>query len=137
MLNMYFDICLLITLLSLFLFLFSFFLVFLFRFFVFSLPTTRHMVATANSRNSPLSVAVRDGHEATVNMLLARKDVDVNQATTDTGSTALNMCCIVGTINICKMLLAREEIDVNKTMKNSGATPLYTALDFTLACISF
>ena len=55
----------------------------------------------------PLSVAARDGHEAIVKMLLARNDVDANQATTDTGDTALHMCCVAGNINICKMLLAR------------------------------
>ena len=77
-------------------------------------------------REFPLSVAVRDGHEAIVKMLLQRKDVDVNQSTSDFGSTALYMCCRNGHTHICKMLLARGEIDVNKAMA-AGLTPFYIA----------
>ena len=75
----------------------------------------------------PLSIAARDGREAIASMLLAHEGVDANQVTTDSGATALNMCCIVGNINICKMLLARDEIDVNKAMTGHGATPLLSA----------
>ena len=79
-------------------------------------------------REFPLSIAARDGHEAIATMLLAHKDVDADQATTDTGTTAFNMCCHVGNINICKMLLARDDVDVNRTSQKDGfGTPLVTA----------
>lgn len=74
----------------------------------------------------PLSIATREGHEVIVELLLAHKSVDANQATSDTGSTALYESSRAGNGAICKMLLKQDEIDVNKAMK-CGATPLFIA----------
>ena len=74
-----------------------------------------------------LTVAARDGHHAIAKMLLAHAAVDVNQATSDTGSTALYACSDVGNANICRLLLAEGSIDVNKARTDDGATPLFAA----------
>lgn len=62
----------------------------------------------------PLSIAAREGHEAIVKMLLTHEGVDLNQVTSDTGSSALYTACIMGKSNVCEVLLRQRKIDVNK-----------------------
>jgi ankyrin repeat protein len=60
-----------------------------------------------------------------VNLLLARKEIQINQAMDD-GATPLNMACQQGHVKVVKALLARTEVQINKPM-NNGATPLIVA----------
>ena len=75
---------------------------------------------------TPLMLAVRDGHVEIVRVLLAHERVDVNQARTRDGGTALLWACHTGHVEIIKLLLAHDGIDVNQA-STSGVTPLFTA----------
>lgn len=66
------------------------------------------------------------GTKAIVKMLLARNDVDVKQAATDTIGTALYIYCVGGNVNICKML-SHDKIDANQARTDNGTTPLFIA----------
>jgi ankyrin repeat protein len=60
-----------------------------------------------------------------VNKLLARKEIQINQAMND-GGTPLNIACQKGHVKVVKALLANKEIDINKDWK--GETPLACAI---------
>jgi ankyrin repeat protein len=60
-----------------------------------------------------------------VRLLLARKEIQINQAAND-GQTPLGVACCYGRVDVVKLLLARPEILINKA-KNNGSTPLYGA----------
>ena len=62
-------------------------------------------------------------------MLLARDEIDVNQATADDDEIPLYVACWNGHTEIVAMLLARDEIEVNQATTDHGATPLSIACD--------
>src|ERR1700722_4826478 len=72
---------------------------------------------------SPLSIAAERGHEAVVELLLARDDVDVNSD----GGTPLSLAAEKGHDAVVKLLLARDDIDVNSRDRRYGQTPLLWA----------
>jgi len=59
-----------------------------------------------------------------VRLLLAREDIQINQAAKD-GATPLYTTCAKGHVDVVRLLLARKEIDINKEYK--GCTPLKIA----------
>jgi len=61
-----------------------------------------------------------------VNALLARKKIQINQATND-GRTPLYTACQKGHVKVVKALLTNKEIDINKEWK--GKTPLACAIE--------
>ena len=61
-----------------------------------------------------------------VNALLARKEIQINQAEID-GATPLYMACHEGHVKVVKALLTNKEIDINKQFK--GWTPLKIAIE--------
>lgn len=91
------------------------------------LDTTDEDEVPHKCKEFPLSIAAREGHEEIVEVLLARGSADVNQATSDTGGTALYIACCVGKSNIVQILLRQDGIEVNKAMTDGGATPLSAA----------
>ena len=62
-----------------------------------------------------------------VERLLAHDAIDVNQATTDDGTTPLYIACQNGHEAVVERLLAQDAIDVNQATTNDGMTPLYMA----------
>ena len=80
-------------------------------------------------RAFPLFIAARqkEGRATMVKQLLAWGGVDVNQGTTDAGTTALCMACYVGNLQAVQMLLDCDEIEVNKARADDGQTPLNAA----------
>ena len=52
----------------------------------------------------------------------------VRRATTDDGSTPLNIACELGHTVIVTMLLARDGIDVNQARTDGGLTPLHSTI---------
>ena len=77
-----------------------------------------------------LTIAIRDGHEAIAEMLLAYKGVNVNQASSDFGGSAFYVSCMVGNMHICKLLFAHNGgVDVNTATTDVGWTPLLIACD--------
>ena len=75
----------------------------------------------------PLTEAAKYGHGEVVALLLSLDGVDVNDATSDIGFTALYCACGKGRILVVELLLAHDSIDVNKARADYGATPLYAA----------
>eukprot|EP00729_Bicosta_minor_P007476 gene7475-biopygen12020 len=79
----------------------------------------------------PLYIAARqteaEGCATIVQRLLACDGVGVNQATSDSGATALYIACQVGNLRAVKMMLDCGGIDVNAARTDGGDTPLYTA----------
>ena len=75
---------------------------------------------------TPLFAASIHGHTDVVALLLARKEIDVNQADEHFGANPLLIACGQGHVKIVKLLLARTEIDVNQPEKEGG-TPLLAA----------
>ena len=73
-----------------------------------------------------LLLAARDGRMKIVRVLLAHERVDVNQASSDAGVTALCQTCVSGHDAVVTPLLAHVGIDANKAAGN-GATPLFVA----------
>ena len=66
-----------------------------------------------------------NGHVRAANALLARKEIQINQAEND-GATPLLMACQKDHVKIVNALLARKEIQINQTT-NEGDTPLIVA----------
>jgi ankyrin repeat protein len=60
-----------------------------------------------------------------VNLLLARKEIQINQAGND-GATPLFIACQNSHVRVVNALLARKEIQINQPM-NNGTTPLHVA----------
>ena len=75
--------------------------------------------------DSPLWVACWKGPLEVVKALLARPEVDVNQAEKN-GVTPLWIACRVGRLNIVNALLGKDGIEINQARKD-GVTPLYVA----------
>ena len=63
-----------------------------------------------------------------INMLLARKDIQINHADSQ-GATALLVACQVGHLKVVKALLTNKEIDMNKEIEMDKVlfTPLAVA----------
>lgn len=74
-----------------------------------------------------LGEAAKRGHPLIVKMLLAHPGVNVNQRTTDCGSTAMYDACDCGKPRIVELLLAHNGVEVNKANRE-GITP------FEIAC---
>ena len=77
-------------------------------------------------KNPPLAMACQEGRVKVVNALLARKEIQINQAKKD-GATPLFMACQKGHVKVVKALLRNKEIDINKQFK--GTTPLKKAIE--------
>jgi ankyrin repeat protein len=60
-----------------------------------------------------------------INVLLERKEIQINRAGED-GATPLLMACQKGHVKVVKALLTNKEIDINKQFK--GMTPLKKAI---------
>ena len=80
---------------------------------------------SAKTRNV-LFFASHEGHTEVVEHLLARDDIDVNKAETDSGCTPLYIASLYGHTEVVRLLILAEGIDVNKAM-NGGVTPLIAA----------
>ena len=78
-------------------------------------------VNETNDGTTPLYIASQQGHLGVVKVLLAKKDIDVNQATRG-GYTPLWIASQEGH-GVVKALLVAKDIDVNKARTDSGETP--------------
>ena len=76
---------------------------------------------------TPLMLAARDGHIKIVEVLLADARVDVNQASSDAGRTAMFAASYTGQAAVVKLLLAHDGIDANQARTDDGLTPLFVA----------
>lgn len=85
---------------------------------------------TESCKEFPLSIAAREGHTKIAELLLAHTLSDVNQASSDTGTTALYVAGSAGKVDVARLLLAKKGIAVNQGMTDGGATPLYIACYF-------
>ena len=94
------------------------------RFFL-SLTTMIDLNAQDKSGETPLIIAIVNGCEEVVRILLAQPSLDVNIAGED-GHTALMLACHYGQKTILSMLLSHEHIQVNKGTCNND-TPLMVA----------
>jgi ankyrin repeat protein len=84
---------------------------------------------TSNTNGAtPLWIACKDGHVDVVKLLLARKEIKVNQANED-GATPLYYACWMGHVGVVRLLLARKDIKVNQT-RPPITTPLDVAIHF-------
>ncbi|MCL5273074.1 MAG: ankyrin repeat domain-containing protein, partial [Gammaproteobacteria bacterium] len=54
---------------------------------------------------SALAIACRDGHIATVKLLLAYPNIDINHAPSEEGTTPLFMACVNEHIDVVRLLL--------------------------------
>jgi ankyrin repeat protein len=64
-----------------------------------------------------------------VNALLARKEIQINQAM-NSGATPLFIACQEGRVKVVKALLTNKKIDINKHNKQfKGMTPLKIAIE--------
>jgi len=61
-------------------------------------------------------------------VLLARKEIDINQAAKD-GFTPLYAACMSGHVGVARLLLTKKEIQINRA-NDFGATPLYAACTY-------
>ena len=82
------------------------------RFFL-SLTTMIDLNAQDKSGETPLIIAIVNGCEEVVRILLAQPSLDVNMTDED-GRTALMLACLYGQKTILSMLLGHEHIQVNK-----------------------
>ena len=73
-------------------------------------------------------MACHQRHEGVVRLLLAHAATDVNQATTDTGSTPLYIACQENHEAVAGRLLAHPATDVNQVNKKNQ-TPVNIAAD--------
>ena len=73
---------------------------------------------------TPLFNACENGHVGVVEALLARKEIDSNEATAN-GFTPLVAACQNGHVDVVQLLLGSEEIDINKEVH--GFKPLQFA----------
>ena len=92
-------------------------------------PATEGDVASISApekkyKCTPLMLAARDGHVEIAKVFLAHERVDVNQASSDEGRTALWLSS--GNAEVVTLLLSAEGIDANKATVH-GATPLAMA----------
>jgi len=83
-------------------------------------------VSKGRDVETPLCWASYNGHTAVVELLLARRDIDVNKADSG-GITPLNEASFNGHTTVVELLLARGDIDVNKANTN-GWTPLLNTI---------
>jgi ankyrin repeat protein len=79
-------------------------------------------------REFPLSLAAVHNHVDILKLLLS-VGVDVNQRTTDTGSTPLHCGCLHGHLEVVRTLLQPDGVDVNAAMDEGGPTPFGLACD--------
>eukprot|EP00729_Bicosta_minor_P000618 gene618-biopygen24779 len=73
----------------------------------------------------PVWLAAKKGHRDVVKVLVAH-NADVNQATTDTGSTPMYVAAQQGHVEMVQALVA-SNADVNQATTTDGATPVYIA----------
>src|SRR3984957_4453986 len=76
---------------------------------------------------SPLSISAENGHEAIVELLLARDDVDVNSKDRQYGLTPLLWAASNGHEAVVKQFLARDDVNTNSKDSN-GRMPLSWAV---------
>ena len=70
--------------------------------------------------------ACQKGHEGVVRLLLAHPATDVNQATTDDGTTPLIMACQKGHEGVVRLLVEEANAEVNK-VNGKNQTPINIA----------
>ena len=75
---------------------------------------------------TPLSWAAARGHEAVVQLLIERNDVDVNAKAND-GRTPLSWAARNGHGAVVRLLIERNDVDVNAKDSGYGQTPLLWA----------
>jgi ankyrin repeat protein len=85
--------------------------------------------AEGRCREFPLSIAASYNHTAIMELLIADERVDVNQATTDTGGTALHCAGNHGHVQAVTILLRCEGVNADPAMSVDSDTPLYGACD--------
>ena len=76
---------------------------------------------------TPIFLAVTEGHEGVVQLLLGRKDVKADAAD-GYGCTPLSCASGRGHEGVVKLLLEREDVNINRADKN-GRTPLLSATE--------
>ena len=81
---------------------------------------------------TPLMMAAQSGDESIVQLLLERRDTNVN-AYSDIGYTALMIATMHGHVKTVELLLARADTDVNATIL-SGETALNYAAKHVQLC---
>lgn len=79
-----------------------------------------------HGKETLLQTAVHYNHEATVALLLQRRDLDVNAALS-AGATALQLAVACGYEGVVAQLLRRDDLDVNKGTPSTGA-PIHVAI---------
>ena len=70
--------------------------------------------------------AAREGHDAVVEVLVAREECDINLSDKD-GDTAFSHACCSGSYRVAKILLSCEGLDIN-TVDVDLVTPLHKAI---------
>jgi ankyrin repeat protein len=74
----------------------------------------------------PLGEASYYGHVEMVRLLLTCGGIDLNQVTTDLGTSAFWMACSAGRVEVVTLLLTCDDIDANLA-NGKGSTPLHSA----------
>lgn len=79
-----------------------------------------------NDGGSALMMAVSEGQNEIVELLLKVKDIDVNLVETSTGGSALQAAALLGHTDITRQLLLKEGVEVNRQSRE-GYSPLMMA----------
>ena len=75
--------------------------------------------------HTPLAWAAKNGHEAVIEILLGREDIDTDKPTAD-GETPLLLAARNGHEGVVRMLLGRDDVNPDKP-DEVGRTPLWWA----------